>query len=410
MDSLTQIVLGAAVAEASLGKKIGNRAMVWGAIAGTLPDMDVIANGLMSPVDALAFHRGPTHSALYLFIAAFVLGWVVFRMYQLPFQRWFGIVGWGILTSAIGLIIVFLGTFSLGKLVTGLAVILLSAWIIYKRYSRPSYSRPTADLKDWIIMFLWVLITHPILDCFTTYGTQILLPFSNQRVAFNNIAVADPLYTVPFLICLIIVIYYPKHDRQRAVWNRRGLIISCLYMALTIFNKTRINTIFENSISRAGIEANRYTTSPTILNNILWSGVAETDSAYYYGSYSFFDEEKFFKLNKLPKSRPENPDAFQSDHTLKILRWFSDDYFNIVENKSDSIQYYDLRFGTFRMKTSDPDQFVFKFNLTKNDQGEYILKDQGERPRDANFREAFSALWDRILGNSFAGKSETDKN
>jgi inner membrane protein len=410
MDSLTQIVLGAAVAEASLGKKIGNRAMVWGAIAGTLPDLDVIANGIMSPVDALAFHRGPTHSALYLFIAAFVLGWVVFRMYQLPFQRWFGIVGWGILTSAIGLIIVFLGTFSLGKLVTGLAVILLSAWIIYKRYSRPSYSRPTADLKDWIIMFLWVLITHPILDCFTTYGTQILLPFSNQRVAFNNIAVADPLYTVPFLICLIIVIYYPKHDRQRAVWNRRGLIISCLYMALTIFNKTRINTIFENSISRAGIEANRYTTSPTILNNILWSGVAETDSAYYYGSYSFFDEEKFFKLNKLTKSRPENPDAFQSDHTLKILRWFSDDYFNIVENKSDSIQYYDLRFGTFRMKTSDPDQFVFKFNLTKNDQGEYILKDQGERPRDANFREAFSALWDRILGNSFAGKSETDKN
>lgn len=198
MDSLTQIVLGAAVAEASLGKKIGNRAMVWGAIAGTLPDMDVIANGIMSPVDALAFHRGPTHSALYLFITSFILGWVVFRMYQLPFQRWFGIVGWGILTSAIGLIIVLLGTFSLGKLVTGLAVILLSAWIIYKRYSRPSYSRPTADLKDWIIMFLWVLITHPILDCFTTYGTQILLPFSNQRVAFNNIAVADPLYTVPF--------------------------------------------------------------------------------------------------------------------------------------------------------------------------------------------------------------------
>ena len=64
MDSLTQIVLGAAVAEASLGKKIGNRAMVWGAIAGTLPDLDVIANGFMSPVDALAFHRGPTHSAL----------------------------------------------------------------------------------------------------------------------------------------------------------------------------------------------------------------------------------------------------------------------------------------------------------------------------------------------------------
>ena len=398
MDSLTQIVLGAAVAEASLGKKIGNRAMVWGAIAGTLPDLDVIVNGFMSPVDALAFHRGPTHSALYLFITSFILGWAVFRMYQLPYHRWFGIIGWSILTSAIGLIIVFLGTFSLGKLITGLSVILLSAWIIYKRYSRPSYSRPSADLRDWITMFLWVLITHPILDCFTTYGTQILLPFSDHRVAFNNIAVADPLYTLPFLICLIIVMFYPKEDHQRAVWNRRGLIISCLYMGLTIFNKTRINTIFENSISRAGIEAKRYTTSPTILNNVLWSGVAETDSAYYYGTYSFFDKEKIFKLNKLPKSRPENPNVLQTDYTLKILRWFSDDYFNMVEKNKDSIEYFDLRFGTFRMKSTDPDQFVFKFNLTKNSKGEYILKNQGERPRDANFGEAFSALWDRILG------------
>lgn len=331
MDSLTQIVLGAAVAEASLGKKIGNRAMVWGAIAGTLPDLDVIANVFMTPVDALAFHRGPTHSALYLLITSFIVGWLVFRIYQLPFQKWFGIVGWSILATAIGLIIMLSGVFSISKLVIGLAIILLSVWIIFKRYTRPSYAPATASMKEWIIMFLWVLITHPILDCFTTYGTQILLPFSNQRVAFNNIAVADPLYTLPFLICLLIAMVYPKNDLQRTVWNRRGLIISCLYMGLTIFNKTRINTIFENSISRAGIEATRYTTSPTILNNVLWSGVAETDTAYYYGSYSFLDKEKFFNLQMLPKKRPAQSEVLESDYTLKILRWFSDDYYNLVE-------------------------------------------------------------------------------
>ena len=38
MDSLTQIVLGASVAEATLGKKIGNKAILYGAIAGTIPD------------------------------------------------------------------------------------------------------------------------------------------------------------------------------------------------------------------------------------------------------------------------------------------------------------------------------------------------------------------------------------
>ena len=48
MDSLTQIVLGASVGEAALGRKVGNRAMVWGAIAGTIPDLDVISNGWVS--------------------------------------------------------------------------------------------------------------------------------------------------------------------------------------------------------------------------------------------------------------------------------------------------------------------------------------------------------------------------
>ena len=42
MDSLTQIVLGAAVGEATLGRKVGNKALLWGAIAGTIPDLDVV--------------------------------------------------------------------------------------------------------------------------------------------------------------------------------------------------------------------------------------------------------------------------------------------------------------------------------------------------------------------------------
>jgi inner membrane protein len=74
MDSLTQMVLGAAVGEATLGKKVGNRAMMWGAVAGTLPDLDVIANFFMSPIDALAFHRGITHAAIVCLFGALI--WV----------------------------------------------------------------------------------------------------------------------------------------------------------------------------------------------------------------------------------------------------------------------------------------------------------------------------------------------
>ena len=80
------------------------------------------------------------------------------------------------------------------------------------------------------------------------------------------------------------------------------------------------------------------------------------------------------------------------------LKWFSDDYFQLKQKSGDTLEYYDLRFGTFKMKASDPDQFVFKFNLYKDAAAHYILKDQGERPRDADFGDVFAALWNRIMG------------
>ncbi len=399
MDSLTQIVLGAAVAEAALGKKIGNRAMVWGAIAGTIPDLDVLANGFMTPIDALAFHRGITHSFLFEIIAALLLGWGVFKMYQSPRHKWFGIVGWSILSAAIGISILFLGDFGLMKTVIGLLFLAGSGLLIYKRYNRTSYTTPKASIMQWQWMFFLSLITHPILDCFTTYGTQILLPFSDQRVAFNNIAVADPAYTVPFLICLLIAMFLARTNPNRSRWNNAGLIISSLYMIFTLYNKTRINTIFENSLRQEHIVYSRYMTTPSILNNILWSGIAETDSAFYFGQYSFFDKQKTFKLMKRDKNNPEFATALEEDPTLKTLRWFSDDYFAIERKSGDSIQYYDLRFGTFRVKPSDPDNFVFKFILQENPVGKFTLLGQDDGPRDANMGEVFKMLWNRILGN-----------
>jgi len=65
MDSLTQIVLGSAVGEAVLGRKIGNKAILWGAIAGTIPDLDVLSKFFTDTVSALEIHRGLTHSLFF---------------------------------------------------------------------------------------------------------------------------------------------------------------------------------------------------------------------------------------------------------------------------------------------------------------------------------------------------------
>ena len=77
MDSLTQIVLGAAVGELVLGKKIGNRAMVWGAVGGTIPDLDVLGKFFLTNIDNLAFHRGFSHSILFSLLGAWVFGKLV---------------------------------------------------------------------------------------------------------------------------------------------------------------------------------------------------------------------------------------------------------------------------------------------------------------------------------------------
>ena len=79
MDSLTQIVLGAAVGEVVLGKKVGNKAMLYGAIAGTIPDFDVFASYFTDTVSALSIHRGFTHSIVFSILFAPIFGWLVSR-------------------------------------------------------------------------------------------------------------------------------------------------------------------------------------------------------------------------------------------------------------------------------------------------------------------------------------------
>ena len=82
MDSITQAALGAAIGEATLGRKVGNKAPIWGAVVGSLPDLDVLFNPLMDQVTQLTWHRGYSHSILLNLIAAFVVGWLLSRLHR----------------------------------------------------------------------------------------------------------------------------------------------------------------------------------------------------------------------------------------------------------------------------------------------------------------------------------------
>ena len=283
MDSLTQITLGAAIGEITLGKKIGNRALLWGAVAGTIPDLDVLTGPFVSELQELVYHRGFSHSLVFSVLGAYGIAWIVHRLYRLPFHHYLASVLWFLAPIGVAF---FLTRFDVGlNPVFGIGIFGGTAYLLYRRYFRNPIPKPDANYRDWVKLFFWGLITHPILDCFTTYGTQLFLPFSSYRVAFNTISVADPLYTVPFLLLIVIASFLKRSNglRRRLTWA--GIIVSSCYMVLCLFHKYQVHQTLIRSLESQEITYKRVMTSPTILNNILWYTMAETDDGYYSGLY-----------------------------------------------------------------------------------------------------------------------------
>ncbi len=401
MDSLTQIVLGAAMGEAVLGKKLGNRAMVWGALGGTIPDLDIIGNLFLDEVAGLAFHRGITHSFFFAIVSSFLLAWLCQRLYKWHNKHW---VEFGLGALFMSLIFTALAgiTYLTSKSWLGLViVVLIGVWGVKRQYTdlvieKSDFEEPT--YRQWHLLWFFALITHPILDSFTQYGTQLFAPFSNYRVAFSNISVADPSYTVLFLIGLITASLFHRSSNKRKVWNYVGIALSSTYMIFTIFNKFNANEIMENSIAEKGIEKFRYVTNPTILSNFLWSGTAETDSVFYQGLYSNFDKEKNFKLIEIPKNHHLISDAKSDDRTINILKWFSGGYYMMLVREDGKLQMNDMRFGTFRGEDYGEDDFIFRFILQKGEDGYYTMLNEEGGPPEGTEETMMSDLWNRVKG------------
>ncbi|MCB0661277.1 MAG: metal-dependent hydrolase [Saprospiraceae bacterium] len=404
MDSLTQITLGAAMGEVVLGKKIGNRAMLWGAIGGTLPDFDVLANFFMDDMSALAFHRGITHSFLFAFTTPFLFGWLTYKFYQSgiyknQYYKTFAFLIWSLLLLGVGLGINFIvynigGQLNVSVLIGVLIVSGLIIFALQRKYLAKPLATVDASWKDWTLLYFWAIVTHPILDSFTTFGTQLFYPFSDYRVAFNNISVVDPIYTVPFIICLVIAGFRPKESKTRALWTWAGIGISSLYMLFTVYHKSQVNTIFERTLAGKGLKYERYMTTPTILNNILWQAIAEGDTMYYHGMYSFYDEraimEPFTELHKNHQLLA----GHENDRAIKILDWFSNGYYNVIERDQGGLQLNDLRYGTTTGKFGNEKDYVFRFFL-KEENGEMKAEQpsRAEESKGRSFDTFFKRMW-----------------
>ncbi len=331
MDSLTQIVLGAAVGEAVLGKKIGNKAMLLGAIAGTIPDLDVIANYFTDTVSALEIHRGFTHSIVFAVVFGLLFGW------------------------------------------------LLSLWD--KR----------ASLKQWSWFWFLCFVTHPLLDAHTTWGTQLFWPF-DLRLAYKNIFVIDPLYTLPFLVFLILAMFQKRESIKRRRLNNLGLIVSSAYMLLTLILKGISYTKFEAALKDQNIAYASIETKPSPFNTIMWTANVETEDAFLIGDYSFFDTQTIHFFPH-PKNREALGDLKKYDKVQRLIKitqgWYT------ISEKESGIYLNDLRFGLISLD-ANADKFAFSF-LIEKEGNDVNITEEPKDTRDA--KKLLPALWKRIKGN-----------
>ena len=333
MDSLTQIVLGAAVGNATLGKRIGNKAILYGAIAGTIPDLDVIFGKFTDTITAIEWHRGFSHSILFCILMSPVFGWLVNKL-----ERKFNL-GW----------------------------------------------------KPWAMLFFWGMFTHPLLDAFTTWGTQLLWPL-DISLAFNSIFVVDPLYTLPFLTLTVLSMFYKRESETRAKLNRAGLIISSAYLLLTVGLKFLVTQKFEKALVEQNISYSQISTRPTPMNTILWNANVETSDSYLIGDYSFFDT-KPITFKAYSKNREASQQLMEKPNVKRLIDiskgWF------ILEHKNDTWYFNDLRFGTIPKKEGSP-MFVFSYELEEVDV-KIIATETPKNQQDAQF--LLATLWGRLKGN-----------
>jgi len=336
LDSLTQIVLGASVGEVVLGKKVGNKAILWGAIAGTLPDLDVLLRYFTDEISSTQMHRGFSHSIVFAVLIAPLLGWIAKKIH---------------------------------------------------------FKLKEVSFKDWTKLFFWTTVTHPLLDAHTTWGTQFFWPF-NYRLAYQNIFVVDPLYTLPFLMFLIIVMTLKKDNPKRSKFNTVGLSVSSTYLLLTLIFKWISFQEFKEGLENQKIEYVEIDTKPSPLNSILWSSLIETDKGYRTAYYSLFDKQEITYSKEFLKNH-HLLEPYLEQKVIKQLIDISAGWYRI-EEKNGKLLFWDLRFGQMGMDVNNA-SFLWYYELNIEENGNVsAIKRQ---PEIKNFKLVFKELLNRITGN-----------
>ncbi|MFI8744576.1 metal-dependent hydrolase [Pseudomonas sp. NPDC077186] len=282
MDSITQAVLGASIQGALLGRWQGRKALLYGAMLGTLPDLDVVIDYGDAVAD-MTYHRGFSHSL-------FVLS----------------------------------------------ALALLLAWLARRFRPHPGYSANRLLLTLWL-----VLITHPLLDALTSYGTQLFWPLMPIPTAWSSLFIIDPLFTLPLIVAVALGLLGGLREQAWRV-PAVALALSTLYIGFSLAGKYMAEQRVEAELARQGIVAEQLFVTPTPLNSLLWRVIVLDGEHYHEALVGWFDDAPP-QLQRLPRGTQLREQLLDSPAHQR-LAWFTDGVLR-YDQIGDRLIVTDLRLG-----------------------------------------------------------------
>lgn len=335
MDSLTHIVLGACIGEAFFEKGFGKKAMLWGALAQSIPDIDFISSFWLSTPESLLAHRGFTHS-------------ILFALLMIPL-------------------------FS------------LTAAKIHRIHS--------ISFRTWILFFGTELFVHLFLDGFNNYGVGWFEPFSHLRFSFNTLYVADPFFSIWAGIAFCILLLLHKHHPKRKFWWKFGVWIPMMYLGYCTVNKMIIDKKVKEIFARQQIPHEHYFTTPAPLQNWVWNVVSGNDSGFYVGYVSIFDSQSAMPFTYFPRNDSLLKPLSGGEDLQHLIR-FSQGFYT-VEKWKGQLVFNDLRFGQINGWSDPNGKFVFHYFLQFPEENRMVV----QRGRFMHWdKKAWENLWQRIKG------------
>ena len=283
MDSLSQIALGAAVGVAVMGRRTAIwKAAAWGAVAGTLPDLDVLIDH-GDPVRNMVLHRAESHALFWLTLASAPLVALVVRLHgeAAQWRRW------------------------------------------------------------WLALWL-ALVTHPLLDAMTVYGTRLALPLSDHPFAVGSVFIIDPLYTLPLLVGTGIALARGA-DRRGLVANAAGLALGTAYLAWGVAAQHHVQQVARASLAAQGVRADAVLATPSAFNTVLWRVVALEGDRYHEGFYSLLDRQPRVSFERFERGTALWPQVAGID-AVQRLAAFSQGFFKLAA-VDGQVRISDLRMG-----------------------------------------------------------------